>query len=53
MNKGDVALLGQLLVSMKEAVEKLEESYEKKSMVRLSRAKKEISIFQRKIKEIL
>lgn len=53
MNQEDIALVGQLLISMKEAVEKLEEAHKSKNIEEFRAAKKEILRFQKKLEQIL
>ena len=53
MNKEDIAILAQLLKSMEEAVDKMEKAQKDKDMEDLLKAKKEILLFQKKIKEVL
>ena len=52
MKKENIALLAQLLTSMNEAVDKLEEARKANDMEKLSSMKKEVLRFQKKIKEI-
>lgn len=53
MKNEDIAILAQLLKSMKEAVEKMEKAQKRKDMEELLIAKKEILLFQKKIDEII
>lgn len=53
MKKEDMAFLGQLLTSMKDAVDKLEKSYESGDVEGLSSAKKEIVRLQKRIREAI
>lgn len=53
MKREEITLVAQLLSSMKDAVDKLEEAYKKEDMEKLSAAKKEITEFQKKISKLL
>ena len=53
MEKEDINILAQLLTSMEEAVNKLEESEEKKDSGGTVIAKKSVLMFQREIDKIL
>ncbi len=53
MKKEDIALVAQLLTSMRDAVEKLAEAEKDKDSEKLSAAKKEILNFQNQIEKIL
>ncbi len=53
MKKEDVSLLAQLLASMKDAVNKLESAYRINDMEKLSAAKTEIMLFQKRVDELL
>ena len=53
MEKGDVNVLAQLLGAMKDAIDRLEIAYKRKSMEDLTIAKKEIFELQSKIDDLL
>ncbi len=53
MEKERINLIAQLLNSMRDAVEKLEEAYKKKDIEMLSAAKGEILKFQAEIKRLI
>lgn len=53
MKREDISLLAQLLASMKDAVNKLENAYRINDMEKLSAAKTEIMRFQKRVEEIL
>jgi len=53
MEKSDIALIAQLLTSMKDAADKLEIAYNRNDVEDLSIAKREILRFQMEIDKIL
>ncbi len=53
MEKERINLIAQLLSSMKDLVEKLEEAYKKNDMEMLASMKKEILKFQAEIKRLI
>lgn len=53
MEKGDIVLLAQLMHTMSELVDKLDEAYKKKDFEGVRQAKREILRLQGKAKEIL
>lgn len=53
MKKEDIAILAQLLTSMKDAIDELEEAEKNKDAEKLAAAKREILNFQTQINSIL
>jgi len=53
MQSDDIAVLAQLLDSMKDALEKLEEAEKSKDSEKLNMAKREILSFQKQIDKVL
>jgi len=53
MKKEDVVLLAQLIQTIKEATDKLEEYQKKKNVERFNAAKKEILELQKRVNELL
>ncbi len=53
MEKEGITLLAQLLTSIKDAIDKLEEAYRKKDMEKITSAKREILNFQLQIDKLL
>lgn len=53
MDKEDIAALAQLLIAMREALEKLEKAKEREDMEDLTSAKRAIIEFQEKIDELV
>lgn len=53
MKKEEISVIAQLLVGMKDAVEKLEEAYKKKDFGMLLSAKKEILQFQTDVERLI
>ena len=53
MEKEDIIVIAQLLTSIKDAIDRLEEAQRNKDVERLNAAKKEILQFQKQISELL
>ena len=53
MEKDDIAIIGQLLTGMRDAVNKLEEAQVKKNIEKANSAKKEILNFQNQIDKLI
>lgn len=53
MKREDIAIVAQLLTSMRDAVDKLNEAQRKKSLERAQAAKKEIMRFQSQLDALL
>jgi hypothetical protein len=50
MEKGeDLSMIAQLLMGMKDSIDKLEEAYNRRDSENLAKIKKEILVFQKKI----
>lgn len=52
MEKGDISVLNQLLLSMQEAVNKLEEAMNKNDITQINYAKRAILSFQKEVDKI-
>lgn len=53
MEKGDIIILAQLLTAIRDAVDKMEIAYKRKSMEDLAAAKREIAELQSRIDKML
>ncbi len=53
MEKEDIMVIAQLLTSIKDAIDRLDEAQRNKDVEKLNAAKKEILQFQKQISELL